>query len=587
MTDFPALGEFARYLESEGELTRVRVEVDPKLEMTAIAVRALKERKPALLFEKVKGSDIPVVMNLFASDRRIELALGRHPEQIGSELVGFFERIMPPSAKLLWKERKTLTRFARSRARRVGSGSSQEVSAEVNLARLPVQVCWPADAGRFITMGQVMTQDPVDAKRNVGIYRLQLYDERTTGMHWQIQKGGGFHYYRAERLGRDLEVAVVLGSDPALLLASVAALPEEIDEVQFASFLRGKPFPLVKAKTISMDVPANAEFILEGVVPPRERRMEGPFGDHFGHYSAAAPFPVFHVRHIAQRRNPVYPAIVVGRPPMEDKFLGDASQKILGPLARLIHKEVRDLWAYSEAGFHNLLVVAVEERYKKEALKAALGLLGTGQLSLTKTLILVSEEVPVADWRSVLRAVRESFDPRYDFLLLPNVALDTLDFTSYKMELGSKMIIDATTKDRPRPHRVTRNLPALVRRIDRSIVDAELEEDCLLKVKVRGKGRDILERLVRHRDVRFIPVVACVSEDVNIRDREDSIWGIFTRFDCQRDVTFTEKKLVGASPLYGGAMGIDATWKRGYPDPLVMKDSIVRKVENRWEQYWR
>ena len=197
-----------------------------------------------------------------------------------------------------------------------------------------------------------------------------------------------------------------------------------------------------------MQVPANAEFILEGVVPPTERRMEGPFGDHFGHYSNAALFPVFHLRTITHRTNPIYPATVVGIPPMEDKFLGDATQQILGPLVKLLHKEVRDVWAYYEAGFHNLLVVSVEERYKKEAMKAALGLLGTGQLALTKCLVLVSQDINPRDWLMVVREIHDSFDPHFDFVLLPKVPLDTLDFTSYKMELGSKMIIDATRKQR-------------------------------------------------------------------------------------------------------------------------------------------
>ncbi len=587
---FPALGEFVCYLESIGELHRVRVEVDSKLEVTEIATRALKEGKPALLFERVKGADFPLVMNVLASERRIELALGRHPDQIGEELIQFFERAMPPRLKYLWENSRMVRRLVRSRATYRSHGISQEVIEEPQLSRLPIQWCWPKDGGPFITLGQVITEDPEDKKRNVGIYRLHVYDDRTTGMHWQIQKGGGFHYHRAQQLGRDLEVAVALGTDPALLLATVAALPEGIDEVMFASFLRGEPILMVKGRSISVSVPAGAEFVLEGVVRRDERRREGPFGDHFGHYSLEAPFPVFHIRQMTRRRNAIYPGTVVGIPPMEDKYLGDATQQILGPLARLIHKEVRDVWAYYEAGFHNLLVVSVEERYKKEAMKAALGLLGTGQLSLTKCLILVSAGVDVRSWRAVLREVRDYFDPHYDFVLLPKVPLDTLDFTSFTMELGSKMILDATRK-RGNGSTQRRDFASLtsnaLARIDGRILDARLIEDALLIVKVLEDGREVIERLVQSTELEGLRIVAAVSDDVQIHDDENAMWGMFTRFDCERDVVFTEQRLMGISPIYQGIMGIDATWKNGYPEPLRMPDDIRRRVEERWDSYWK
>jgi 4-hydroxy-3-polyprenylbenzoate decarboxylase len=593
---FLALGEFVRYLESIGELQRVRAEVNPRFEMTEIATRALREQRPALFFEKVKGSSYPVVMNAYASERRIEHALGRHPQQIGEELISFFERIIPPTLSLVWKERAFLRRFLKARTRLVSSGFSQDFIAEPNLERLPIQTCWPGDGGRFITMGQVHTYDPRDGKRNIGMYRMQMHNKSSTGMHIQIERGGGVHYYQAERRNQPLEVGVALGTDPALLLATISALPEGIDEAMFAGFLRGEPTRMTRGRSISVQVPAHAEFILEGVVPPSERKKEGPFGDHFGHYSGAADFPVFHLRAITHRRNPVYPATVVGVPPMEDKFLGDATQQILGPLARLIHKEVKDLWAYSEAGFHNLLVVSVEERYRKEAMKAALGLLGTGQLSLTKCLVLVSHDVNPRDWRSVLGEIRENFDPYYDFVLLPKVPLDTLDFTSYTMELGSKMILDATRKagrirndaeqQRERRLRKLDGEASALRAIDRRISDVNLVENSLLIVKVKKEGRAIVEKLVKRKELQGIPMIAAVSADVNIRDQENSIWGIFTRFDCERDLVFTNQRLVGISPVYKGILGIDATWKKGYPKPLVMDEKIVKLVDGRWGQYW-
>lgn len=588
MAPFRALGEFLRFLESQGELKRIRVEVDPHLEITEIATRALREGMPALLFENVRGSSFPLAANVYASEKRIELALGRHPQEIGIDLIDFAERMMPPKAGQIWKKRATVIRALAAMPRRTAKPLSQEVISSLSLDDLPVQTCWPGDGGRFITLGQVITYDPADGKRNVGIYRMQVFDGKAAGMHWQIQKGGGFHHWKAEAAGQPLEVAVALGTDPALLLASVAALPEGIDEALFAGFLRGRSLRFARGSSVSISVPAGAEFVLEGVVAPKERRKEGPFGDHFGHYSHAAPFPVFHVRAITHRKNAVYPATVVGIPPMEDKFIGDATQQILGPLARLLHKEVRDLWAYYEAGFHNLLVVSVEERYHKEAMKAALGLLGTGQLSLTKCVVLVSESVDPRNWKAVLKAVRDNFDPHFDFLLLPKVPLDTLDFTSFTMELGSKMILDATAKRRSsQKQRAVRPLdPQSIKTLDRRIVDVAVMEDALVLVKTGTGGRPLMQSLVRKRELTAATIVAVVSEDVDIHNQENALWGLFTRFDCERDILFAEQKMIGISPVYRGVMGIDATWKTGYPKPLKMDRRVVRTVANRWHEYW-
>ena len=597
-----ALREFIHTLERNGELHRTQIEIDPYLELTEVSVRASKEGKPALLIERPKGSTYPLVVNHFSSARRIELALGRHPDRVGEELIRFLEGMFPPIVKALLDHKQTVRRFFNARPKLVSSGISQEVINQPDLDALPIQVCWPKDGGRFITYGQVITYDPRDGKRNIGVYRMHVFDKATTGMHWQIQKGGGFHYHQAEKFGNEFEVAVILGADPALLLATVAPLPEGIDEAMFAGFLQNKRVEFTKGKTISIPVPASAEFVLEGIVPAKERRMEGPFGDHFGHYSAAAEFPVFRVKTITHRRNPIYPAIVVGKPPMEDKFLGDATQQMLGPLAKLIHKEVTGLWAYYEAGFHNLLVVAIEQRYQKEAMKAALGLMGTDQLSLTKCMITVSSDVNIREWHAVLKEIRENFNPHEDFVMIPKVPLDTLDFTSYKMNLGSKMIIDATRKNgrqvNPRNEKLTSHISHLTS-LDRRILDANLVDDVLLLVKVDAPissshtpslqnsiGKEIVQKLVSTFELSTLRLIAAVSPDVDIHDKESYIWGVFTRFDCERDVLFTESKLVGISPVYKGVMGIDATWKPGYPEPLVMTDEIVKRVDEKWGRIW-
>jgi len=597
---------YLKALEKEGELHRTQVEIDPALELTEIVRRAIHENKPALLVENPKRSSYPLVINHFASEKRIEIALGRHPESIGEELIHFLEKVFPPTLKNLVKQKSTVKRLLKTKPKIVSSGISQEITEDPNLDKLPIQVCWKNDGGRFITYPQVITYHPVTGRRNIGIYRMHVFDKQTTGMHWQIQKGGGFHYYYSEKFGKDFEIAVALGTSPALTLATIAALPEGIDEAMFAGFLLNKRVEFVKGKTISIHVPANAEFILEGIVPSKERRMEGPFGDHFGHYSAASEFPVFHLKAITHRRSPIYPATVVGKPPMEDKFLGNATQQMLGPLIKLIHNEVADIWAYYEAGFHNLLVAAIEQRYQKEAIKAALGMMGTDQLSLTKCMVLVSAGVDVRDWNSVLNEIRVNFDPHYDFIMIPKVPLDTLDFTSYKMNLGSKMIIDATRKT-GRESKIKNGMEQIhyqsIGSLDQRIIDVNLIENVLLIVKVRSalseidmntqplkyssSGKEILKKLVNLPELSTLKIIATVSEDVDIHDRESYIWGIFTRFDCERDVIFKEQNLMGISPTYSGVMGIDATWKPGYPEPLKIDEDIIKLVDEKWERIWK
>ncbi|MCX7984765.1 MAG: UbiD family decarboxylase [Bacteroidetes bacterium] len=589
---YRALTEFLMVLEKHGELCRITRPVDPHLEITEIAVRAVREQKPALLFENVKGSRYSLAINVYASEKRIELALGTHPEQLGEEILQYVERFNPPTLKTLWHERRFLKRLISIRPHFVSGGVAQEVvEKKPTLSDLPIQTCWPKDGGKFITQGQVITYHPRTWRRNVGVYRMHVFDERTTGMHWQIQKGGGFHFSVAENLNQSLEVAVALGTSPALYFASVAALPEDIDEVIFASFLQNRPVSMTCAKTLSIHVPADAEIILEGIVSPHMRRLEGPFGDHFGHYSTVAEFPVFQLTAITHRRSPIYPATVVGIPPMEDKFVGDATQQILSPLIKVFFHEVNKIWAYYEAGFHNLLVAAVNVRYKKEAMKTACGILGMGQLSLTKCLILVSSSIDPRNWRSVLREIRDNFIPECDLTFLSHVPIDTLDFTSGTSELGSKIIIDATRKLYRQPiHRERKklsNLEQKVRELDSRITAARCMEDCMLIVQCEKDGRSIVETLVSHPELQGCPIVVAVSSDINVNDDENVLWGIFTRFDCTRDIVVTEKMFVGCMPVYKGVLGIDATLKQGYPEPLKMDPNVIQRVNEYWDSLWK
>jgi len=596
VTDFRSLGEFLSFLESEGDLRVVTREVDWEYEVTEIACREAKAEGPALLFQRVRGSHVPLAVNVLAARRRIEWAIGRRPGAVGDELESLFHALPPKRLADLWDLRGSARRVLAMRPRLVDQGPAQAKRLD-DLASLPILKLWPEDGGRFVTFPLVLTEHPVTRTRNLGIYRMQVFDPRTTGMHWQIGKGGGFHFHAAERAGQPLEVAVAVGADPATLLAAVAPLPENVDELAFAGFLRGAPTRLAHARTLRMHVPADAEFVIEGVVPPLERRAEGPFGDHFGHYSHAAPFPVFHVRTVTHRRKPVFQASVVGKPPQEDKYMGEAVQEMFTGVLRVIHPEIRDLWAYFEAGFHNLLVVAVENRFAKEGKKTALGLFGTGQLSLTKAIVLVDEDVNPRDPAAVFGAIARHFDPAEDFLLLPGVPLDTLDFTSTTMNLGSKMVIDAQSHARRagsagvEPDRPGDALPAVPpvsgdvadpRAFDPGVLAHRLAWGGLLAVQVRGDGRAVVERLIQRPEYAGIRLLAAVSDDVPLADDELLIWGIFTRFDCARDLVPARTEARGALLACRGPLGIDATWKAGYPNPVANLPEVIEKVSGWW-----
>ncbi|HEX9055181.1 MAG TPA: UbiD family decarboxylase, partial [Gemmatimonadales bacterium] len=470
------------------------------------------------------------------------------------------------------------------RPRVVRAAPVQEVLEAPALTRLPNVTGWPRDGGPFITFGPTLTEAPGSRRRNFGLYRLQVFDDRTTGMHWQSMKGGRGHHYEAERLGQPLPTAVVLGGDPILMLSAILPLPEDMDELAFAGFLRGSPTRMVRAASMDMLVPAGAEFVLEGEVAPGERRMEGPFGDHFGHYSEAAEFPVFHVRRVTRRRAPLCPASVVGKPPQEDKYMGIAAGEMIGPLIRVINPNVVDLYAYDDAGFHNLLAVALKERHPKEVLKTALALLGTGQLALTKVAVMLREDVPVRSFPVLLRELWYRFEPEERMLLLPIGALDTLDYTSYVMHVGSKLILDAAgdpVTDQPPPRAVPD--PA---GFDRRVAGHRLLDGGFLVVAVRAEPRSVLEGLVKWEGLGPVKFVVAVSEDVDLTSESGLVWGIFTRFDPVRDMIFARQAFAGARPVYGGRIGIDATWKTGYPLPLTMPDEIVRLVDRRWGEYF-
>ena len=444
------LREFIRRLEKEGELTRITAEVDWKLEVAEITDRVTKSGGPALLFENVKGHRMPLAINLFGTHRRMNLALEVSDLREVADRISSFLEFKTPSGlidkiKMLPKLGELGAFFPKS----VKRGPCQEVikREDFSLFDYPVIQCWPEDAGRYITFPLVFTLNPETGKRNVGVYRMQVFDERSTAMHWQTQKHGAEHFRRARsRFGEGkLEVAVVIGADPATVFSGVLPAPPDIDELLLAGFLRRAPVEMVRCQTIDLEVPAHAEIVLEGYVDLNEFRREGPFGDHTGYYSLADDYPVFHVTCITQRKDPIYLTTIVGPPPEEDYFLGHAVERILLPLLRLQFPEIVDVHMPAEGIFHNLMIVSLRKSYPGHARKIMSGLWGLGQAMFTKVLVVVDDDVNVHDPREVTWKALCTLDPERDveFHLGP---VDTLDHAARLPDFGSHMGIDATRK---------------------------------------------------------------------------------------------------------------------------------------------
>lgn len=455
---FRDLREFMEALRARGELRRVEAPVNPVLEVAAITDRVQKAGGPALFFTNVQGSPWPVLTNALGSEERVKLALGIEDwAQVDEAFSSLLEGAGGASA---WEKLKLLPRLGKLAGslhpRLTRQAPCQEVVEEEHpsLAELPVLQCWPGDAGRFITLPQVYTVDPDTGRRNLGMYRLQVFDERTTGMHWHAHKDAARLYRRYGELGRRMPVAVALGGDPALTYAATAPLPPGVDELWLVGLLRGEPVEMVRCRTVDLLVPAGAEFVLEGYVEPGEWRPEGPFGDHTGFYSPREDFPVFHLTCLTRRRDPIYPATVVGPPPAEDAALGLATERLFLPLIKLQLPEVVDMHLPAAGGFHNCAIVSIRKEFPGHARRVMHALWGMGQMMLTKFIIVVDAHVDVHDPQEVAWRVFHNVDPERD-LEPARGPLDALDHSSPTALYGAKLGIDATAKllaeGHPRP----------------------------------------------------------------------------------------------------------------------------------------
>jgi 4-hydroxy-3-polyprenylbenzoate decarboxylase len=444
---YDSLRAFVDALRKAGELCEVSAQVDPRLEIAEITDRVVKAGGPALLFTDVKGSKFPVLTNQFGTQRRMAMALDAvRLDDVAARVRALIE-FSPPGASLVENAAALmrLAPLANAIPKTVRDGSVHDVVMKApDLTKLPILTTWPLDGGPFITLPLVITKDPRTNRPNVGMYRMQAYNARETGMHWQRHKQGRAH---ADAWGAKVPVAVAIGCDPALTYAATAPLPPILDEFAFAGLLRGRPVDLVDAKTVDLKVPADAEFVLEGYVDNEDVRVEGPFGDHTGVYSLADNYPTFKITAITHRRNPIYAATVVGKPPMEDAWIGKATERIFLPLLQMVLPEVVDMNLPVEGGFHNLAIVSIKKSYPGHAKKVMNALWGLGHMMmLTRTLVIVDADVDVQDVRAVAWFVFNNIAPDRDLVMMPG-PVDDLDHGSYSVAYGTKMGIDATRKD--------------------------------------------------------------------------------------------------------------------------------------------
>lgn len=576
------LRSFLEILRRENELLEISVPVDPYLEIAEIHRRVIARGGPALLFTRVKGSSFPVVTNLFGTARRMELAFGSRPQQFVADLVRTAETLMPPTLGKLWGLRSLMAQAARVGMKKVPA--SQAPILEVcqqppRLGELPLLTSWHTDGGPFVTLPLVYTEHPEGRGHNLGMYRIQRYDDATTGIHWQIHKGGGYHYHAAEQRNESLPVTLFIGGPPALMMAAIAPLPENIPELMLASLLLGEKLPLANDPAGGHPLVAGAEFAAKGFVPPHMRRPEGPFGDHYGYNSLTHDYPVFHVQRLYHRRDAIYPATVVGRPRQEDYYIGDFLQDLLSPLFPLVMGGVRQLKTFGETGFHCLAAARVMNRYPREAFASGLRILGEGQLSLTKFLIVTDGDLDAADFRRLWVHVLERIDWRSDLFIFANVSQDTLDYTGPSVNSGSKAMMMGLGKEvrRVLPETFHGDLPpgcgkAVVFLPGTLVVQADSYE----------QDKELGSRLAQWPGLADWPVVVLVDDaGAATENLQEFLWTFFTRFEPAADIHAAGNAVrrfhVGLTP----PIVFDCRMKPWYPHILEVDEATRRLVDGK------
>ena len=586
---FPDLRAFLDELRRRGDLVEIDASVDPHLEAAEIHRRVIAAGGPALLFTNIEGADYPLATNLFGTAARAELAFGKRPLELVESLVELARTAMPPSAGTLWGARslgRDLLRIGTKTRRsapvldvvtRRGDGGG------VGLDRLPALTTWAEDGGPFLTLPQVYTEHPDDGGSNLGVYRMQIHDAGSTGMHWQIGKGGGFHYAAAEARGEALPVVVTTGGPPAIILSAIAPLPENVPEIMLASLIAGRKLGVSRLGD-SLPILADAEFALVGRVEPGARRPEGPFGDHYGYYSLTHDYPVFEVDALCRRRDAILTGTVVGKPRQEDFYIGDLLQDLLSPLFPLVMPGVEDLWSYGETGYHSLAAAVVRERYAREAMASAFRILGEGQLSLTKFLLVVDRQIDLRDFRAVLEHLLERTDVATDLFVLSNLSMDTLDYTGPKVNEGSKGVwlgLGEARRQLPREFSAER-LPAGVGSA-RVFCGGCLVIDGPSAAEEPGAGA----RLAADPAFADWPLVVLTDDAARAAASPmNFLWTTFTRFEPGADIHAAGARVARNHVAYEPPILIDARLDPDFPAELFCDPKTADLVTRRWREYF-
>lgn len=581
---FPDLRTFIEQLRRNNDVVFIDAPVNPVEEAAEIHRRVIAANGPALIFRNVTGADFPLVTNLFGTARRAELAFGERPLRLIKRLVHLVETILPPTPAKIWGARDVGFELLKVGLKRGSGGPVTEVvTSDVRLDRLPAMTLWPEDGGPFVTLPLVYTQHPDGRGPNLGMYRLHIHDAKTTGMHWQIGKGGGFHYQIAEARGQALPVTVFLGGPPALILSAIAPLPENVPEMMLASLIAGERLKLAEGPWAHPLV-ANAEFALIGEVPPNVRRPEGPFGDHYGYYSLQHPYPVFNVKQIARRRDAMYPATVVGKPRQEDFFIGDLLQDLLSPLFPVVMPAVRQLWSYGETGYHSLAGAVVKQRYGREAMASAFRILGEGQLSLTKFLLVTDQDVDLKDFRKTLEHMLARTNPETDLYVFANLSMDTLDYSGPEVNKGSKGVwlgLGDPVRDLRREFQAYA-LPSGVNDV-RVFCGGCLIVGAPSYTDEPGAAA----RLASHSAFSGWQLVVITDDAVRASKSEmNFLWTTFTRFEPAADIHAASTRVVRNHLSYTGPIVIDARMKPWYPKEVGCRPEVADTVTQRWREYF-
>ncbi|MBA3634061.1 MAG: UbiD family decarboxylase [Acidobacteria bacterium] len=578
------LRSFIELLRKENDLIEIETEVDPYLEIAEIHRRVIDEQGKALFFKNVKGSNFPVITNLFGTAKRIDLAFGKKPQELVKKAVEMIEVLLPPKPKELWKFRNLALTALKLGTKKVKRAPILQICEKpANLDELPLLQLWHKDGGSFITLPLVYTESPKSGKHNLGMYRIQRYDAQTAGIHWQIHKGGGFHYFEAEQKNESLPVTIFLGGAPAMILSAIAPLPEDVPELVLASVLADGKIETVKNPLLNHHrLISEAEFAICGRVAPFTRKPEGPFGDHYGYYSLQHDYPIFEAKAVFRRKDAIYPATVVGKPRQEDFFIGDYLQELLSPLFPLVMPAVLDLWSYGETGFHSLAAAVVKERYAREALGAGFRILGEGQLSLTKFLLLTDKPQNLRDFKSLFEHILERVNWESDFFIFDRTSFDTLDYASGKINHGSKaMLVGVGEAKRNLNREFNGELPNYIKRAEvfcggcLVVEGSDYGSDNESGKRIAESGKfDDWQIVVLHDDASFA------------RTTEKFLWATWTRFNPSTDIYAKEIKIVNNHITYTAPIVIDARMKPWYPAEVEVREDVAKLVDKRWREYF-